>query len=243
MNMHNQSISWRLHRDLKHMIDSGIAGQKLPSEPELSQQLGVSRATLREAMRTFEIQGKIRRRQGSGTFITSTPQVIESGLEVLESIQTIANRIGLEVKLGKWKAELRSPTIEEYKVLGIEPGGAVTDISRVIIAEDRPAAFLRDVLPAAILLPEDIEQDFRGSILDLLLERGAPQLSIARTDINAINASADIARALGIQRGDALLYFCADLYNPDRQIVDQSRSYFLPGYFNFHVVRRIGQNL
>lgn len=241
--MHNQSISWRLHRDLKHLIDSGVAGQKLPSEPELSQQLGVSRATLREAMRTFEIQGKIRRRQGSGTFITSTPQVIESGLEVLESIQSIANRIGLKVKLGKWKAELRSPTIEEYEVMGIEPGGVVTDVSRVIIAEDRPAAFLRDVLPAAILLPEDIKQDFRGSILDLLLERGAPQLSVARTDINAINASADIARSLGIQRGDALLYFCANLYNPDRLIVDQSRSYFLPGYFHFHVVRRIGQNL
>jgi len=241
--MHNQSISWRLHRDLKHLIDSGVAGQKLPSEPELSQQLGVSRATLREAMRTFEIQGKIRRRQGSGTFITSTPQVIESGLEVLESIQSIANRIGLKVKLGKWKAELRSPTIEEYEVMGIEPGGVVTDVSRVIIAEDRPAAFLRDVLPAAILLPEDIKQDFRGSILDLLLERGTPQLSVARTDINAINASADIARSLGIQRGDALLYFCANLYNPDRLIVDQSRSYFLPGYFHFHVVRRIGQNL
>lgn len=241
--MHNQSISWRLHRDLEHLIATGVAGQKLPSEPELSQQLGVSRATLREAMRTFEIQGRIRRRQGSGTFITSTPQVIESGLEVLESIQTIANRIGLGVKLGKWKAELRPPTIEEYEKLGIEPGGAVTDVSRVIIAEDRPAAFLRDVLPTSILLPVDIDQSFRGSILDLLLERASPQLSIARTDINAVNSSADIARALGIQRGDALLYFCADLYNPSGHIVSQSRSYFLPGYFNFHVVRRIGHDI
>jgi GntR family transcriptional regulator len=241
--MHNQSISWKLHRDLEHLIDSGVAGQKLPSEPELSQQLGVSRATLREAMRTFEIQGRIRRRQGSGTFITSTPQVIESGLEVLESIQTIANRIGLEVKLGKWKAECRPPTVEEYEKLEIEPGGVVTDVSRVIIAEDRPAAFLRDVLPTSTLLPEDVEHNFHGSVLDLLLERGTPQLSKARTDINAVNASADIARALGIQRGDSLLYFCADLYEPSGKIVDQSRSYFLPGYFNFHVVRRIGHDL
>ena len=237
--MHNQSISWRLHKDLEHLIDTGVAGQKLPSEPELSQQLGVSRATLREAMRTFEIQGRVRRRQGSGTFITSAPQVIESGLEVLESIQTIANRIGLEVKLGKWKAELRSPTIDEYERLGIEAGGIVTDISRVIIAEDRPAAFLKDVLPAGVLLPEDFEHNFHGSVLDLLLERGTPQLSVACTDINAVNASANIARSLGIQRGDALLYFCADLYDPFGQVVDQSRSYFLPGYFNFHVVRRI----
>ena len=236
------SVSKKLHQDLEGIIDSKQPGDKLLSEPQLAQQLGVSRATLREAMRTFEIQGKIRRRQGSGTFVTRPTQVIESGLEVLESIQTIADRIGLKVKLGKWRTDIRLPKESEYNTLQIHPNDYILDVSRVIIAGDRPAAFLTDILPLDILKPEEVEKRFSGSILDLLLAKGTPKLMVARTDINAVTCTAQVARALGIQRGDALLYFSADLYTPDGRVVDISHSYFLPGYFNFHVVRRIGQH-
>lgn len=235
------SVSKKLHQDLESIIDSKEPGDKLLSEPQLAQQLGVSRATLREAMRTFEIQGKIRRRQGSGTFVTRPSQVIESGLEVLESIQTLADRIGLKVKLGKWRTDVRLPKESEFNTLEIHPNDYVLDVSRVIIAGDRPAAFLTDVLPLDVLKPEEVDKRFTGSILDLLLAKGTPKLMVARTDINAVTSTAMVARALGIQRGDALLYLSADLYTPDGRVVNISHSYFLPGYFNFHVVRRIGQ--
>ena len=124
--------------------------------------------------------------------------------------------------------------------LGLEPGESVLDVRRVIIAEDRPAAFLIDVLPLDVLTPEDLEDGFTGSILDILLLRGTPSLHVSRTDINAVTASEEVARALGIQRGDALLCFYADLYTTSDEVVDQSYSYFLPGYFDFHVVRQVG---
>jgi len=38
-------------------------------EPKLARDMGVSRATLREAMRSFEAQGLIMRKQGAGTFV------------------------------------------------------------------------------------------------------------------------------------------------------------------------------
>ena len=43
----------RLQNDLAALIAKTSAGEQLPSEPYLAKQLGVSRATLREAMRMF----------------------------------------------------------------------------------------------------------------------------------------------------------------------------------------------
>lgn len=232
------SVAHRLHDELGKMIANTNPGGKLLSEPELAQQLGVSRATLREAMRTFETQGMIRRRQGSGTYVTHTSHVIESGLEMLESIDTQARRIGLPVEMGDLKVETRQVDEIEEKVLSGQ--GEVTSISRVILAENRPVAYLIDVVPAEILPAEDITGDFGGSVLDILLARPDIAPTISRTEINAVTATPEVARLIGIQRGDVLLRFVADLYADSGQAIDHSVSYFLPGYFRFHVVRRVG---
>jgi GntR family transcriptional regulator len=238
--MSNQTVSQRLHDNLWRIISTTEPGARLPSEPNLAQKLGVSRATLREAMRTFETQGMIRRRQGSGTYVTHPSGVIESGLEVLESIETLAGRIGLIATLGEWKAERRPAKAEEAQALGLAEGSEVVHIQRVILAEERPVAFLVDILPPEILAPEELSQDFSGSVLDTLLQRGTPSLLRSRTEINAVTATADIARMMGIQRGDVLLRFIASLYTAPEKVVDYSYSYFLPGYFRFHVIRRVG---
>src|SRR5512144_139073 len=95
----------RLQADLAKLIAETPPGSRLMSEPDLAKQMGVSRATLREAMRTFETQGLIRRRQGSGTFVVGQMPVIEAGLELLESLETMANRLGLEVTVSDLHVE------------------------------------------------------------------------------------------------------------------------------------------
>ncbi|RPI28291.1 MAG: GntR family transcriptional regulator [Chloroflexota bacterium] len=236
----NQTRSQKLHDKLRLIISGTKPGDRLLTEPELARQLGVSRATLREAMRTFETQGLIRRRQGAGTFVIHPSYIIESGLEVLESIETLANRIGLNVMMGELKVEYRSALKEEAEALNLETGDRVAYLSRVIQAEGRPVAFLVDILPEDILNDDDLEKGFTGSVLDLLLRRGTPALVTSRTEINAVTATPEVARALGIQRGDVLLRFSAHLYAGSGRVVDYSFSYFLPGYFKFHVVRRVG---
>lgn len=52
-------------------------GEKLPNELELSQELGVSRATLREALRTLVAQGVLEVRRGRGTFVSCRAGEIE----------------------------------------------------------------------------------------------------------------------------------------------------------------------
>jgi GntR family transcriptional regulator len=235
-----QTTSQKLHESLNRLIGEAQAGDRLPSEPELSRRLGVSRATLREAMRTFEAQGLIHRRQGSGTFVARPSQVIESGLEVLESIETLAGRIGLPVTLGEMRTEEIPATLEEATILDVPPGAALLHVTRVILAEGQPAAFLIDILPQELISISELQEGFTGSVLDQLLRQRSLNLVSSRCEINAVNASSVVARALGIQRGDVLLRFIAYLYTSTGRVVDYSFSYFLPGYFNFHVVRRVG---
>ena len=210
-------------------------GTVLPSEPTLAKQFGVSRATLREAMRGFEDRGLIERRQGAGTYVR--PKVIDAGLEELVSIEMLAAQIGLEVQMGDLQLVRRDRREEE-------PGDVeVLEISRVISADNKPVALLVDVISADLISTQEMESNFRGSMLDLLLERGQPELDYSKTDINAVAAEPEVAGRLGVERGDVLLQLEARLFDWEGRLVDRSESYFLPGVFRFHVVRRVGSGL
>jgi GntR family transcriptional regulator len=229
----------RLQSDLSVLIAKTAAGDRLPSEPDLAKAMGVSRATLREAMRTFEAQGLIRRRQGSGTFVVGQMPVLEAGLELLESLETMADRLGLEVTVSDLHLESIPAEGETAQGLGVAAGTHVTRVRRVMREESRPVAFLIDILPEDVLRPEQLPAHFKGSVLDFLLARG-DQLTVSKAAISAIGAPADVAKALQIQRGDVLLEFASKLYHSGGKVLDYSFSYFIPGYFHFHVVRRVG---
>ena len=231
----------RLQADLSALILSTPAGQRLSSEPELAKQMGVSRATLREAMRTFETQGLIRRRQGAGTFVVGKVPVIEAGLEVLESLETMAQRMNLKVTVSDLDIEQSNADAKVAEALGVSEGTRLTRVQRVMRADNRPVAYLIDILPAEILASDALPRRFSGSVLDYLLSSGV-DLRLSRAAISATNAPADVAKALEIQRGDVLLHFGSQLYDASGKVVDYSMSYFIPGYFHFHVNRRVGSS-
>ncbi len=229
----------RLQAELSGLIARTPGGQRLPSEPDLAKQMGVSRATLREAMRTFETQGLIRRRQGAGTFVVGRMPVIDSGLEVLESIETMAHRMNLSITVSDLHIEKVFADQEHAKALSVPLATRLTRVRRVIQADDRPVAYLVDSLPETVLRAEDLPDSFRGSVLDYLLERGN-SLTGSRAAVSAIGATAEVAKALEIQRGDVLLHFSSLLFNTSGAVVDYSLTYSIPGYFHFHIVRRVG---
>jgi GntR family transcriptional regulator len=229
----------RLQTDLAALIARTPAGQRLLSEPELAKGLGVSRATLREAMRTFETQGLIRRRQGSGTFVVGKSPALESGLEVLESLETLAKRLGFEVSVSKLNVEAVAADEGLAAQLNVPIGTRLTSVQRVVNTDNRPVAYLVDILPEDLLHSEDLPVNFHGSVLDFLLGRG-DSLASSRANVSAIGATADVAKALEIQRGDVLLHFYSQLFDNNGKVVDYSLSYFIPGYFHFHIVRRVG---
>lgn len=226
---------------LRDLVQSGgyAPGERLPSEHALSGQLGISRPTLREALRLLEEGGTIVRRHGVGTFVAQPPPMIAAGLEALESLERLAERSGLHTAMGDVSIEERLPTARESKGLGLAAAAPVIAVKRVMLADGLRVAQLIDVVPQAYLHRSDLGADFTGSVLDHLLARGWPALSHSRTELYPEPANSEIARALQIQRGAPLLKLDAQLYATDGQVVDYSTSHFVPGHFRFHVVRRI----
>jgi GntR family transcriptional regulator len=223
---------------LAELLDRSQPGEALPSEPKLAEQLGVSRATLRDAMRAFQERGLIVRRQGVGTYVG--PKLIEAGLEELVSIETLAAQIGLPVAMAGLSVEHREPSQSESESFGLRNGRRVVEIARVIRAAGKPVAYLIDVIADGLIPDEVWGSSFRGSVLDLLLDRGEVPLEYSRTEINAVAADRELAARMELPLGEVLLLFEASLVARDGSIVDRSRSYFLPGTFRFQVVRQVG---
>ncbi|HEY88331.1 MAG TPA: GntR family transcriptional regulator [Thermoflexia bacterium] len=229
---------------IEEMIVARSPGDRFPPGPELAKQLGVSRATLREVLGAFVERGALVRRHGVGTFVSSRIPVLESGLEVLESIDSLAQQIGLETEMADLEVLERTATPLEAQGLGTPAGKAalpVLIVNRVIAVAGEPIADLRDIVPLKYLRKEDLDQEFRGSILDLFLARSSPILSTSRTQIMVVSATAKFAQRLKVPLGSALLKLGAQLYSYDEEIVAYSVSYFVPGHFNFHVMRRVKQ--
>ena len=211
----------------------------LPSEAELSKRFEVSRATVRDALSRLEQRGMVIRRHGVGTFVSLRQPVLDAGLERLESLDTLARRMGLETHMGESEIIERGATPREAERLQVAPGTQVLSVTRVILTDTRPVAFLVDVVPTSFLRKQDLGEAFNGSVLDVFIQRGEPLLSHSRTDISTEAADWPTARKLHMQRGDILLKLDAQLYTREGRVADYSISYFVAGYFRFHVVRRI----
>lgn len=227
-------------RRLEAILEETSPGSFLPSEPLLARRLGVSRATLREAMRSFEEQGRIVRRQGVGTMVTDPPLALDAGLEVLESLDTLARRSGLTVEMADFRIAERLAG-DDAATLETTADSPVIEISRVMQADGRPVAYLVDVIPERLLPRSVWDNGFTGSVLDVLLREGSVNLDVSRTEITALSAPPEIARQLRVQRGDVLLRLEARLFARDGRPIDHSWSYFLPGSIHLHVVRRVGR--
>jgi GntR family transcriptional regulator len=238
---HRLSLPDQAQRYLRSLIDAGTyqPGDQLPSQKELAADLGISRATLREALLSLEQEGVIVLKHGVGTFVTpGYGHRLESGLERLESILELTARQGLDVCCADLQVVEERAGEELADTLQIEPGTPITAVRRVIRVDDTPVAYMSDVAPPSVLSPSDIDGSFNGSVLELLRQR--PDLHIARAVANivAVNADGELADRLQVQAKQALLLMEETLFSEEGLALEFSQNYFVPEFFQFHVVRR-----
>jgi len=236
-----RSLSIQAREHLLRLIKDGIyePGEQLPSEADLATQLGISRSTLREALLNLEQEGVIVRKHGVGTFVApGDPRRLESGLECLESILVLAARQGMQVGFKDLQVREEPASPELADKLQIIPGTLVTGVRRVIVVDGVPVAYMLDVAPTSILSAADVDETFKGSVLDLLRRKQNLQTVQAVADIVALDADAFLAEKLEIELGQAVLLLEEILFDQEGTAVEFSRNYFVPDFFRFHVVRR-----
>lgn len=130
---------------LKEDIEKGIyrENEKLPSEFDLSKELGVSRATLREALRLLEEENIIVRRHGVGTFVNPKP-VFTSGIEQLSSISSMIENAGMVPGTIFIEASENIPTEDDMDRFQCDKDDQVLTIERVRTADGEPVVYCID---------------------------------------------------------------------------------------------------
>lgn len=119
--LHRSALADQAVTLLREQLEAGRweIGERLPSERELSEQLGVGRSTVREAIRVLVNAGWIETRQGSGTYVRSHDvgdADLPTHLRRAESLEVFEVRNALEVQAAGLAAERR----DEDDLLRIE---------------------------------------------------------------------------------------------------------------------------
>lgn len=223
---------------LKSDIETGVfkENEKLPSEFELSKSLGVSRATLREALRLLEEENVIVRRHGVGTFVNPKP-LFTSGIEHLSSISSMIEAAGMEPGSRFIKATENEPSEEDTKRFQCDEDDKILTIERVRTADGEPVVYCIDKLPASFL-PSDFVKNKEGSLFSALEQSGKIHVAYAITYIDPVGYHEQASPILNCGRESALLVLKQLHYDDHDQVVLYSKNYFRADKFSFHVVRK-----
>jgi len=215
---------------LLDQIESGELppGERLPSEREWSEQLGVNRMTLRRALHLLEMQGLLVRRQGNGTYIADPKIERQAGKLVL--FARGMERRGFVPGARVLTLEKRPATAVEAQQLRIAVAAPVYFVFRVRLVNQEPVMLERFTVPAR-RFPGFEQYDFSVRLVSDVMEQeyGIAEVR-ARQSLEPVvateyeaelldikpGAPLMLERRLGIDENDLAVEYGRDLYRGDR---------------------------
>jgi GntR family transcriptional regulator len=222
---------------LKQDIETGIykEREKLPSEFDLAKQLGVSRATLREALRILEEENVIIRRHGVGTFVNARP-LFTSGIEQLNSVTNMIKQAEMKPGTIFLSSSSESPTEEDIRRFSCALEEEIVVIERVRTANGDPVVYCIDKIPKRIL-PDRFSHD-EESIFSIIEEVTNRKITYAVAKIEPIGYHEKISPILECEPETALLVLKQMHFDELDEPVLFSVNYFKADKFSFHVLRK-----
>ena len=191
----------RVQRGIEQAIESGMVevNDALPAERELATALGVSRVTVRNAVRALVDRGILVQRHGAGTFVASR---LEQPLKQLTGFTEDMHGRGMKVEVQWLDRSCGLPTPDEFNTLGIASDDEVSRLYRLRLADGKPMCLEHAVLPRTIL-PDPEEVD--GSLYHWLQARNMrPTRAVQKLSAQLLDVSH--AHLLGVPTGSPCLY-------------------------------------
>lgn len=194
-------------------------GDLLPSERELTERYGLSRTTVRLALRELENLGLVVRRHGKGTFVASA--------------ETPATNLSQTYSFTEQMRELgRVPTtdilefgrIEADKYLAAHMGVRIGDpafvLRRLRSADGVPMMLERTYLPVRRFLSLTRDQLEGVSLYDVMEGAFHERIRLAEEEFSASIARPEEARILGVKEGSPVLDLVRTTTNDDGEVVE-----------------------
>jgi GntR family transcriptional regulator len=213
-------LYYQAARALEGAIEDGRLprGSKLESELDLAEQLGISRPTMRAAIKLLVDKGLLIRRRGIGTIVA--PKPVRRAV-ALTSLYDDLKEAGREPRTRVLALEeaLCPPEVVEH--LGLEPGAPVLRFDRLRVAnsvDPYPIALMHNVVPAGLfeITTDDLEQT---GLYELFRKNGiAPHVATQR--IGARKAGAEEVELLEIEPGDPVLTMTRIAYDTNGRPIE-----------------------
>ncbi len=223
---------------LDYILENELYGERLPSEVEFAQMMGISRNTVREAIRVLEQEGMVYSRHGVGTFVVNKSKGLSTNITILSSISDTIRNHG-------YKAGTQPPKIYTVKAdsemadkMDIREGEEVLCIERVRTADGTPVILVKDYILGISGGVKEYMEKYEESLFGFLQKNYKIEVGYSNCTIKAAVSDDEINEKLQLDSPTALILLEQFHYTPTGRFVFYSDSYFISNLFNFSVVRQ-----
>jgi GntR family transcriptional regulator len=183
-----------MRAELNQLLDAHYLGQKIPSERVLSERFGVARMTLRHAIETYILEGKLERRPGSGTYISNQCYSLSARCRSFSSeMQSRGLEPGNKLLLSKI---VTADKVSSSK-LRIPLNSKILKFSRLRFGDEVPMAYQTTSIPIAYIGHVE-NSELEGSLEDLLQNKFGITITTSQTEIAGDFVDQKISKLLEI---------------------------------------------
>jgi GntR family transcriptional regulator len=222
----------RLRQNLLKLIEQNSEGERLPSERELSETLGVARETLRHALDALAKEGLLNRKQGAGTFVSGKAWV--KRFQLISFSEDMQQR-GLRPSSRLLSTTLIAASPKLAQKLKVAPGVSVHEIKRLRLADDAPMALETAYLASARVPDLDPSQLSTRSLYEMLESGYAIYLKSAMQRIHATVLDEAEAALLEVMPYSPALLVTRQVTSSTGEIIEYGKSLYRADRYRFEV--------